>query len=227
MHTDDRDHHRHGAGPGSGPGGQRPPWAGRRAAFDPWDEGFERFGRGPRGRGRGRGGRGRARRGDVRAAVLALLAERPMHGYEIIQELGERTHGLWQPSPGSVYPTLQLLEDEGLVSGEEAEGKRRFTLTGTGREAAAGQRGPAPWDRITRGADPGVMDLRQAMARMFQAAKQVASVGTDDQRARAATILTETRRQLYGILAEDVPADPPGSDAPGSDPDDQAVPPDA
>src|SRR5215468_4796190 len=83
--------------------------------------------------GRGRGGP-RARRGDVRAAVLALLAERPMHGYEMIKEIEERTDGAWTPSAGSIYPTLQMLEDEGLISGQEIEGKRRFTLTDSGRE---------------------------------------------------------------------------------------------
>src|SRR3954463_4992149 len=75
---------------------------------------------------RGRGGGPRVRRGNVRVAILAPLAERPMHGYEMIQELESRTNGLWRPSAGSIYPTLQQLEDEGLVAGEESEGKRRF-----------------------------------------------------------------------------------------------------
>src|ERR1700756_2001484 len=90
---------------------------------------------GPRG---GRRGRGRGRRGDVRSAILALLTERPMHGYEMIQEIAQRSNGLWRPSPGSVYPTLQLLVDEGLIVGTETEGsKRLFELTDDGREAAA------------------------------------------------------------------------------------------
>src|SRR5215831_5958389 len=102
-----------------------------------------------RGFGYGRGGRGgpRARRGDVRAAVLALLAERPMHGYEMIKEIEERSGGAWTPSPGSIYPTLQMLEDEGLISGQEIEGKRRFTLTDAGKaeqESRAGEE--TPWD---------------------------------------------------------------------------------
>src|SRR3977135_353153 len=83
--------------------------------------------RGPR-YGRGRGGP-RARRGDVRAAVLALLAERPMHGYEMIKEVEERTGGAWTPSAGSIYPTLQMLEEADLIRGEESDGKRRFSLT--------------------------------------------------------------------------------------------------
>jgi DNA-binding PadR family transcriptional regulator len=85
-----------------------------------------------RSRTRGRGGP-RARRGDVRAAMLALLGDRPMHGYEMIQEIEERTGGAWSPSAGSIYPTLQLLEDEGLIEGTESDGKRRFTLTDSGR----------------------------------------------------------------------------------------------
>ena len=98
-------------------------------------------GRGP-GFGRGRGGRGRpgggrGRRGDVRAAILALLAERPMHGYEMLQELSERTHELWRPSPGSLYPALQLLEDQGLVRSVTEEGRRRYELTDDGRTAQA------------------------------------------------------------------------------------------
>src|ERR687889_266882 len=101
------------------------------------DRHYTRHGRcAPRGgrhrHGYGRGGP-RARRGDVRAAVLALLDERPMHGYEMIKEIEERTGGIWKPSAGSIYPTLALLEDEGLVRGEESDGKRRFTLTDEGK----------------------------------------------------------------------------------------------
>src|SRR5581483_866443 len=103
-----------------------------------------------RGRGRGWGGPGRrARRGDVRAAVLALLAERPMHGYEMIQELEERTGGLWRPSPGAVYPALQLLEDQGLVRADTESDKRRFELTDAGREEAAKAGDRKPWDDLT------------------------------------------------------------------------------
>src|ERR1700759_3576639 len=103
------------------------------------------FGPGP---GRGRGGP-RARRGDVRAAVLALLADRPMHGYEMIKEIEERTEGAWTPSAGSIYPSLQMLEDEGLIKGEESDGKRRFSLTETGiaeQQEKAGE--VTPWDAV-------------------------------------------------------------------------------
>src|SRR5215211_6725890 len=96
---------------------------------------------------RGRHMSHRGRRGDVRGAVLALLAEEPMHGYEMIQRLEERTGGRWRPSAGSIYPTLQLLEDEGLVSSEEVDGRRVFSLTDDGRKAAEERGdGPAPWE---------------------------------------------------------------------------------
>jgi DNA-binding PadR family transcriptional regulator len=173
---------------------------------------FEREGRGRRGpwgppiggwRGHHRHG-GRARRGDVRAAILALLAERPMHGYEVIRELGERTGGVWQPSPGSVYPTLQMLEDEGLVSVEEADGRKRYTLTDEGRaEAERRSSEPTPWDEVTRGADPGTVDLRRAVFQTLGAVRQVAESGTPEQVERVRQILGETRKKLYSILAED------------------------
>jgi DNA-binding PadR family transcriptional regulator len=147
---------------------------------------------------------GRARRGDVRAAIIALLAERPMHGYEVIRELGERTGGVWQPSPGSVYPTLQMLEDEGLVSVEEADGRKRYTLTDEGRVEAERRSSEAtPWDEVTRGADPGTVDLRRAVFQTLGAVKQVAESGTPEQVERVRQILGETRKRLYSILAED------------------------
>ena len=120
--------------------------------FTPPPGGFG-FGFGPGGpRGRGRGGRGRGKRGDVRAAILKLLAERPMHGYEMIQEIAERSQNLWRPSPGSVYPTLQLLVDEGLLVARESEGsKKLFELTDEGRAAADKIETP-PWQEIADGA---------------------------------------------------------------------------
>src|ERR1700743_1131146 len=118
-----------------------------------------------RGFGYGRGGRGgpRARRGDVRAAVLALLAERPMHGYEMIKEIEERSEGAWTPSAGSIYPMVQLLEDEGLIRGEESDGKRRFTLTDAGRteqEEKAGE--VTPWDAVRAGPPTAHLPLRDS-----------------------------------------------------------------
>jgi DNA-binding PadR family transcriptional regulator len=156
---------------------------------------------GPWGHGRGRG-RGRRGRGDVRAAILALLAERPMHGYEMIQELEARTGGVWRPSPGSIYPTLQLLEDEGVITGEEGEGRRRFTLTEAGRAEAERQGQRAPWEEVTAGVAPAAWNLRDAIAQTAQAAWSVGAAGTESQQARALEILNDARRRLYAILAE-------------------------
>ena len=155
---------------------------------------------------RGRGGP-RARRGDIRAAVLALLAERPMHGYEMIKELEERTKGAWVPSAGSIYPTLQLLEDEGLVAGEESDGKRRFTLTDAGTKLNAEREGEAPWDQVTTGADPEVVRLKRSLGQLNHSIAQVFHAGDDEQRKRVRELLDETRRKVYGVLAEETEAD--------------------
>jgi DNA-binding PadR family transcriptional regulator len=155
-------------------------------------------GGGPRG-----DGRGRARRGDVRAAALALLAERPMHGYEMIQELESRTGGVWRPSPGSLYPALQLLQDEGLVTADDSSGKRLLTLTDAGREArAAAGADNRPWEQITAGVPPVHKVLRDGIDQIATAARQVAEVGTDEEKAKAAQILTDTRKALYRLLAD-------------------------
>ncbi|HUY30368.1 MAG TPA: PadR family transcriptional regulator [Acidimicrobiales bacterium] len=206
MHHDHHDDMEHGHGHSH----DAPPWAARRggpgygarSAFGPFAGGFGPARGGPFGRGRGRGPGGRARRGDVRAAVLALLAERPMHGYEIIQELAARTGGVWKPSPGSVYPTLQLLEDEGLVTAEQDAGKRQFSLTDAGREAAAERDGrKAPWDEVNEGVGPDAMRLRHALAQLAGAVVQIGQVGTEEQQGEAEALLAETRRRLYAILA--------------------------
>jgi DNA-binding PadR family transcriptional regulator len=184
---------------------------GRRAAHPDHDD-LPRFGGPPfRGRGRGgpwergpRGGRGgRARRGDVRAALLALLAEKPMHGYEMIQELDERTGGAWKPSPGSVYPTLTMLEEEGLVTAVEADGKRRFTLTESGTEAVAERSGPSPWEQVVSDAGPAVFELREVLGSTMAAVTQVFRAGTPAQQAKAVEILSDTRRRIYEVLASD------------------------
>jgi DNA-binding PadR family transcriptional regulator len=170
-------------------------------------------GEGWRGRGRGRGPfgpggprrGGRARRGDVRAAILALLGEQPMHGYQIIQELESRSNGLWRPSPGSVYPTLQLFEDEGVVSASEVEGKRVFALTDAGRErlAEAGPAGATPWDDVARETPQEVGRLREGIHQLMAATHQVAHAGSKAQSERAAEVLNDARRKIYAILAED------------------------
>ena len=159
--------------------------------------------RGHRSGGPGRGGR--ARRGDVRAAILALLGESPMHGYQIIQELETRSSGLWRASPGSIYPTLQLFEDEGLVSASEVDGKRVFQLTDTGRErlAEAGPDAISPWDAVARETPEDLGRLRENIHQLMHAAHQVGHAGTRAQAERAVKVLAEARRKIYAILAED------------------------
>ena len=126
-----------------------------------------------------------------------------MHGYQIIQELSARSGGAWSPSAGSVYPTLQLLADEGLVASEETGGKKVFSLTEAGAAAVAEVADqPAPWDEAAR-SDSGVQSLREAAPRLMQAIWQVGKTGSPDQVARAAAILTDARKKLYAILAED------------------------
>jgi DNA-binding PadR family transcriptional regulator len=159
--------------------------------------------------------RGRARRGNVRAAILALLGERPMHGYEMIQLLAERTNGMWQPSPGSVYPALQLLEDEGLITSQETEGKRLYSLTDQGRaEAERVAAEQTPWEEFTEGIDPYHLRLRAEGGQLFMALMQVGHVGRDDQESRALGIVAEARRRLYAILAEE---EPPAEAAQGTE----------
>jgi DNA-binding PadR family transcriptional regulator len=157
------------------------------------------------GRGRGPGGpRGpRARRGDVRAAILALLSEKPMHGYEMLKELEERTEGVWRPSAGSIYPTLQLLEDEGLIEGTEDEGKRRFTLTEAGTEQAAKRESDStPWEEVSAGAGADRAKLGLAAHQLSSAVGQVFHAASPQQRERVTEILDQARRSIYGILAE-------------------------
>ncbi len=183
-----------------------------------FDPGVEPGRRGPGHSGRGHhhgGGRGRGprpRRGDVRLAILRLLADEPMHGYQIMTELADRSGGVWRVSPGSVYPTLQAMADEGLVASEDSEGRRVFALTEDGRAAVASsqRRGQEPpWVALARGADGATMRLREAVGPLMAAASQVAQVGTPDQVSRAEELLAEARRALYRLLAEDTssPAD--------------------
>ena len=150
---------------------------------------------------------GRRRRGDVRAAILALLSERPMHGYEMIQELEERSDGMWRPSAGSIYPTLQLLEDEGLVAAEESDGKRRFTLTAEGVAEAERSSGRPPWEQVGEAANAPAGRLRDGIFQLGAAVMQVVHTGSEDQVARTLDILNDARRRIYSLLGEDIETD--------------------
>ena len=146
----------------------------------------------------------RVGRGDVRAAVLALLAQRPMHGYQIIQEIEERSGGAWKPSAGSVYPTLQLLADEGLVQVEEANGRKTYALTDVGRaEAEASADRPAPWETPGQRDGGRMSALPKAGLELAQATAQVGRSGSAEQTAQAVAVLDEARRKIYAILAQD------------------------
>ena len=143
-------------------------------------------------------------RGDVRAAVLALLAERPMHGYQIIQEIEERSDGTWKPSPGSVYPTLQLLADEGLITFEESDGRKTYSLTEAGRAVAdAASERSAPWEPQNDKHRGSRSALPKAGFELAQAATQVGRTGSAEQIDQAVAVLADARRKLYLILAQD------------------------
>jgi DNA-binding PadR family transcriptional regulator len=145
----------------------------------------------------------RARRGDVRAAILRLLSEQPMHGYQIIQELSERSGGAWTPSAGSVYPALQMLADEGLVAAEETGGKRVFRLTGAGTESVAETADqPSPWNEAAQ-ESPGSVGYHLAVGKLMRAVFQIGKSGSTEQVTAAVQVLNDARRRLYAILAED------------------------
>ncbi len=155
------------------------------------------------GRGRGRGGRGR--RGDVRAAILLLVQERPMHGYELIQQIRERSEDIWRPSPGSIYPALSQLEDEGLIVIEKVSGRKTAKLTDAGTEYVSEHRDELgdPWQDVRAGVGDQALDLRELVGQLMGAVGQVARAGTPEQAGKAAEVLTEARRSIYRILADD------------------------
>jgi DNA-binding PadR family transcriptional regulator len=166
---------------------------------------FGEFGRGGRG-GRGgwggeRGGWGggrRMRRGDIRKSILKVLSDSPAHGYEVMRRLEALSGGLWRPSPGSVYPHLQMLEDEGMVTSSEQDGTRTFALTEKGQaEAAAG--GDLPWQSD----DDKILSLRLAVTQLMGAAKQLSGAGVESQVQRGIDIVQRARKEIYQILAED------------------------
>ncbi len=180
-------------------------------------------GAGPHSMGHGRGRRGRhggprawggppghrARRGDVRAALLVLLAEEPRNGYQLMQAIEERSDGAWRPSPGSVYPTLQQLEDEGLVTAVEHGGRRVFELTDAGRDDVAErpEDAPAPWDAFTSDVGQGARELMKLVRDIAAAAAQVVRAGDEQQVQQAREVLADAHRSLYRILAGDQPSD--------------------
>ena len=181
-------HGHRGQGHG-GPGRHGGPFPG-----GPWGFG------GPRGR--------RARRGDVRAALLVLLAEEPRNGYQLMQEIEQRSEGVWRPSPGSVYPALQQLEDEGLVITVQADGGRVFQLTDAGRTAVE-ERGdaPTPWDAVKDEGGPAPRRIGHLIKEVAMAAAQVIHTGDAAKMEKAEALMKETRRSLYRILADDEEVD--------------------
>jgi DNA-binding PadR family transcriptional regulator len=167
-------------------------------------------------------GHRRARRGDVRAAILDLLAEgQSWNGYQIIQEIAERTTGVWRPSAGSVYPALQQLEDEGLIV-PEGEGRRRlYTLTDEGRayvEAHADELRDS-WGAVAGRTDDIAIELGVLFRQVALAAMEVRRAGTPSQLAAARQVLAEARRALYLILADEAPAAPAGPDGEAGTPE--------
>ena len=150
-----------------------------------------------------RGGH-RQRRGDIRAAVLLLLEIEPRNGYQLIQEIAERSNDAWRPSPGSIYPILQQLEDEGLVAPHAEGSGRTYSLTQAGQALVEEERAAlgSPWDNAESGPGAPGRALMGTARQVGMAARQVIMAGSDAQVARATQILSETRRALYGILAE-------------------------
>ncbi len=161
-------------------------------------------GLGATGRGWGGGGRRRMRRGDVRRAILSALLEGPAHGYEIMQRLEARSGGVWRPSPGSVYPTLQMLEDEGMVRAQVEDGTRTYDLTESGRASATAEdQGSGGWRPWEGGGDENLRALIQGMGQTMVAVRQIAKTGTAAQIERANELVQRTRKELYQLLAED------------------------
>lgn len=194
-HNSDGEGRRNAAEDRSGRGGR----GGRRRYRGPG-------GHGPSGRGPGGRGRERAKRGAVANGVLLVLAERsPLHGYELIAELEDRSEGRWRPSPGSMYPTLGRLEEKGLIAGsvsesQETDGKRSYQLTEAGHNWVARRDpdAPAPWAEGETGPGGG---LRPLAAEVMSAIKQIGRFGDDEQRAAATEVLKNTKAELYRILA--------------------------
>ena len=163
--------------------------------------------------------RARAGRGDARLAILALLEEGPRHGYQLIQDIRERSGGAWNPSPGSIYPALSALQDEGLIDDDKVDGRRVFALTEAGRRYVverAEDLARVFADNTAAPEHEEVTDLRELIWGVGGAAVTVIGSGTPEQREQARVILSRTRRDLYRILADDAadldePDDQPGA----------------
>lgn len=185
-----------------GPGGRgRGPHGGHRGGPGGHGRHGGPEGRGGRGGPGGRGRGGRAQRGDVRTAVLLVVGEEPMHGYQIMQAIAERSGGVWRPSPGAIYPTIAQLQDEGLVTVAEEGGRRQVTLTDAGRSEAeqrVAEHGD-PFDQLAERS--GGADLRGPVHELGMAARQIRETGTPEQVTQALAVLAEARRSLYLILA--------------------------
>jgi DNA-binding PadR family transcriptional regulator len=189
----------HGGGPGRGfgPGGR---------GFGPGGRGFGPSGGFGPGGGAFGGGRGRRRRGDVRLALLLLLGEEPRNGYQLMQEIERRSEGRWRPSPGSVYPALSQLEDEGLIRAVSQGEGRAFEITDAGRaEIDSLGKHRAPWDASEIPGWEALRELRSVAFSLGRATLQVAQAGSEQDWQRAAEILGQARRAIYRLLAEDDP----------------------
>lgn len=225
MHHD-ADDRRHGRGRNRGRGGNRGP----RPGFGPWGAGIPPVPPGPPmppmpPMGPGGFHRGRkARRGDVRAAILALLSEDRLNGYQVIQEIAERSQGAWRPSPGAVYPAMQQLTDEGLIE-PTGDGRRtRYRLTDAGREYVSAHPNEihAPWEAMTPQFDDAVWELMELNQQTSTALMQVAQSAGPVGLGKAKKVMADTRRRLYQILAdgeddESGPAATDNTDDGGSD----------
>jgi DNA-binding PadR family transcriptional regulator len=196
--------HRHG-GPGGHRGSRHRHGPGR--GDWPFGPGFPFGGGGPP-----FGGGRKARRGDVRAALLVLLDEESRNGYQLMQEIEQRSDGAWRPSPGSVYPALQQLEDEGLVTQREADGRKLYELTDEGRTYVEENRDKlgAPWEAFNRDISDETRELAYLMKDVAIAAVQVLRAGDEAQMEEARKVLAEAKRSLYLILAGDEEAEDEG-----------------
>ena len=204
-------HGSHHGGPGQWgswgqPWGQAPwggpPWGrGGRPGPPPWLAGLFGLAQGEQPRPQ------RARRGDVRAAILDVLQGEPLNGYQVISAISERTGGAWKPSPGSVYPTISQLEDEGLVEADDERGRRTLRLSDAGREyvAANADELAGVWEPFAEPERSGGADyasLKPEIGQVMNAVWQIITTGTEQQKRDAIDVLVETRRKLYGLLAE-------------------------